>query len=623
MQVINFLIPPTIACIITYLWQRKKISPIFRIAQWLFYTFMIYVIQAFTMIPIERSAPTIVWNGHGGTFLYIRYGSISTVVAYVSGVILGILSIHIQRFYSIKSITADRKNIKRNPLCVLAIHTIVLILLFLTYGYIWGLSIYGNITINEIIFNLNMPLEGISKPLFEDGIRRVILPTLLSFLFFEILVHAPINKSFSFQSNKHNRLWVQILPFRLPFGVALISLTCWFFVLFFCADQSFIITDYIISQMQQSELIEKEYVDPQKVSITFPEKKRNLITIYVESCETTTQDRSHGGLFDINYTPEMTELALEEISFSQSDLLQGAAVAPACGWTISGLVAQTSGLPLKMYVYDDRAGGTDNIMEISTSFMPGATSMGDILHHAGYKNVFMAGSDFSFGGRKQYYLQHGNYEILDYHVAIERGIIPENYYVNWGFEDVKLYDWAKQELLNLSSSDEPFHFAMLTVDTHMPNGYICSICPEIHNEAYGNILSCSSKQLTDFIQWCREQPFYENTTIVVTGDHPSMVKDFYEIEANKHEGTVDRLVYNAFIHSSIDTKRNKNRLFTTLDFFPTTLASIGVQIEGERLGLGTNLFSNVPTLSEVYGYETLFDDLNRASSFYNKEILYP
>ena len=60
-----------------------------------------------------------------------------------------------------------------------------------------------------------------------------------------------------------------------------------------------------------------------------------------------------------------------------------------------------------------------------------------------------------------------------------------------------------------------------------------------------------------------------------------------------------------------------------MDFFPTTLASLGVTIEGERLGLGTNLFSDQATLAEEYGYETMFSELSRTSVFYNNEILYP
>ena len=67
----------------------------------------------------------------------------------------------------------------------------------------------------------------------------------------------------------------------------------------------------------------------------------------------------------------------------------------------------------------------------------------------------------------------------------------------------------------------------------------------------------------------------------------------------------------------------KNRKFTTMDFCPSILAALGVEIEGERIGLGTNLFSDKQTLPEEYGYETMFEELGKKSVFYNKEILYP
>lgn len=38
-----------------------------------------------------------------------------------------------------------------------------------------------------------------------------------------------------------------------------------------------------------------------------------------------------------------------------------------------------------------------------------------------------------------------------------------------------------------------------------------------------------------------------------------------------------------------------------MDLFPTMLASLGVQIEGNRLGLGTNLFSDKKTLMKELG----------------------
>ena len=73
---------------------------------------------------------------------------------------------------------------------------------------------------------------------------------------------------------------------------------------------------------------------------------------------------------------------------------------------------------------------------------------------------------------------------------------------------------------------------------------------------------------------------------------------------------------------SLDTSYDKkhNREATTLDMFPTTLAALGVSIEGDRLGMGTNLFSDEETLAEKLGIEKLNEELMYKSKFY--EVLF-
>jgi len=135
---------------------------------------------------------------------------------------------------------------------------------------------------------------------------------------------------------------------------------------------------------------------------------------------------------------------------------------------------------------------------------------------------------------------------------------------------------------------------------------------------------CASKQLDDFLMWCSEQPFYENTTIVVLGDHESMSSEFFQdVDNAETTGSINRKVYNAFIHAVVEPVKEENRLFTTLDFFPTTLAAMGVKIEGDMLGIGVNLFSDKETLAEKYGYEYLFGELEKGSDFYNEVIMFP
>ena len=57
-----------------------------------------------------------------------------------------------------------------------------------------------------------------------------------------------------------------------------------------------------------------------------------------------------------------------------------------------------------------------------------------------------------------------------------------------------------------------------------------------------------------------------------------------------------------------------------MDLFPTTLASLGVKIEGNRLGLGTNLFSDTPTLMEKLGIEQFNLEVSKRSSYYDDKI---
>lgn len=82
------------------------------------------------------------------------------------------------------------------------------------------------------------------------------------------------------------------------------------------------------------------------------------------------------------------------------------------------------------------------------------------------------------------------------------------------------------------------------------------------------------------------------------------------------EGKYDRRTYTAYINSAVNPVNNMKRTYTTMDNFPTTLAAMGVKIEGNRLGLGTNLFSEELTLMESVGEEELKAELKRNLNFY-------
>lgn len=80
--------------------------------------------------------------------------------------------------------------------------------------------------------------------------------------------------------------------------------------------------------------------------------------------------------------------------------------------------------------------------------------------------------------------------------------------------------------------------------------------------------------------------------------------------------------YISGIGDAINEKPSVNREFTTLDLYPTTLAALGVQIEGNKLGLGVNLYFGEQTLVKQYGKDYLDIELLKDSKLYRKKILY-
>ena len=505
--------------------------------------------------------------------------------------------------------------------------TILLTFILIKNSRPWAVDSFGGVTIDEMIFHLRVPLDGTDTSVIDDYISSVCYPSIFQsikilcilflwqFLFYlERFLRKQLTETvgrqiilqISYSSQKNLCVPAYIFPkFSLRLCSLLISVALAIQIYGVCIDYS--VPEYIHQQLHPSTWIAENYIQPSSALLTYPRTKRNLIYIFLESMESSYSSLDNGGAFEEDLIPELTNLSLQNTHFSNRyGKLGGATQVAGVSWTIAGMFAQTSGLPLKVPV-------DGNSMSDYSAFFPGVTSLGDLLHDAGYHNYLMIGSDATFGGRRNYFSQHGEYEIYDYPWADENQKIPDGYHVFWGFEDSRLLDMAKEKLLDIASQDEPFNFTMLTVDTHFPDGYRCELCQDEHNSDYEDALSCSSRQIYNFVEWIKQQDFYENTTIVISGDHLSMSAEMAEIISPDYK----RTVYNCIINSSVTPIRSDNRTFTTMDMFPTTLAALGIKIDGDRLGLGTNLFSSRKTLSEEIGLSAFNEQIQMRSSFYN------
>ena len=464
----------------------------------------------------------------------------------------------------------------------------------LAFSAKWMFKTWTNLTMDELVYHLTAPLEGTNTDMIKDYCNECAVPVIL--ILGCILFAIAANR-------KHTGILKKIAIVCSAGAVAVTGITVgvtW---------NGLDVSNYMKGQSTYSTFIDDNYVDPSSVNITFPEQKRNLIYIFLESMEMTYADKENGGAFKQNVIPELTQLAQENEDFSgKSNKLNGGYSMPGTTWTMGAMFGQTSGLPLNTSI-------DANGMDTQDSFFQGITTLGDILQNEGYSQTLLIGSEATFGGRKLYFTDHGQYDIMDYDYAHDNGLIPEDYKVWWGYEDEKLFGFAKEKLLELSQQDNPFNLTMLTVDTHFEDGYVCDICPDTFGDnQYANVMACSSRQVKEFVDWVQQQDFAADTTIVISGDHPTMDSDFCEDVDKDYE----RRVYTTYINADAEKQTEKKRKYTIFDDFPTTLSAMGAQIEGDRLGLGTNLFSAKETLSEKEGVTAEYNKMLKKSKLMEK-----
>ena len=469
----------------------------------------------------------------------------------------------------------------------------------------WYVNTYGQIGFDSVLFTLLASLDGTSSDLVRSYFKLAAIPALLCSLVFCLLFLIPVRRQYWVCLRK--KLQLKIYPV-LRRGIALGLGLMLSASLLVKAAVDVELIDFINDIVNRSVIYQEQFKDPAEVSVVFPEEKRNLIYIYLESMETSFFSEKEGGALPYNTIPELYALAEENINFSQNDRVGGFGILSGTTWTAAALVAQTAGIPLKTPI-----GVRNNHYGEDGVFLPGVTSINNILKDNGYRQVLMFGSHASFGGRSVYFGSHGIDEIFDYTTAISDGIIPEGYYVWWGMEDSRLYDYAKQVLPEIATSDEPFAFTMLTADTHHIDGYLCPLCQQDYNEQYENVYRCASRQISDFLAWLQQQDFYQNTTVILVGDHASMDGEYFSRNVSEY---YERRIYNCILNSAIEPVREKNREFTAVDMFPTTLAALGCTIDGDRLGLGTNLFSDRDTLAEELGKKEFDQEISKTSNYY-------
>lgn len=449
-----------------------------------------------------------------------------------------------------------------------------------------------NVDLNAIINTLGNDTAGMNPDIVLGAVAKII-PGILVYLPFVFCASRVKGKNTSICVN--NRMYISGKACSRIVGF--IPLFIILFVLLITAKHIKLV-QFIVNHFRHSEIYEEYYVDPKTVSISGDGDTKNVIILYLESMETTTMNYHEENGTIINCMPNLTQIAKENTNFSHTSGIGGYYNSFGTNFTKAATVATTTGLPIATELVAHEDNSNVNYLEI--------TALGDILDKNDYIQEIMKGSDTSFANTNSYYKKHGNHIIFDLDDFYEKKYVPDGFFEWWGVRDEILFKAAKDEITKLAENGKKFAFSFYTVDMHPSEGYICEICESRFNSKTANVILCTDTQVGDFVDWCKAQEWFDDTVIVIIGDHVRM--DMFMTGGKSID---ERRVYNCIINSSKKPiKSTQNRVVTTEDFFPTILSAMGFDIEGNRLGIGTDLFSDKKTVAEIYGIEKYNEQLS-------------
>lgn len=453
-------------------------------------------------------------------------------------------------------------------------------------GFVWALNTFPLKDANTVLLTLQEPFDDFAYSMVRQYLVATIPQTLAITLVLTVFLYVVLN------STKK-----RLVPVGIYF-IASIALALHYIP---ASDYLHIINNEPEKNASYSKFFVENYVNPDSVKITSPKHKRNLILIYLESLETSFADKEHGGNQDTNLIPEITELAQQNLSFGKNKNHIGGGL---------DAIGSTSTFP-SMH---SRSLGIPNITIYSkTPILHHYKSLYKIIHAHGYKQIFFQGNSGLYKQFKQFAIDQKIDEIYGPDDLIQRlaldtaDLIKKQGYKT--VQDKETFTFAKQILDTIS---EPFTLTFFTIDTHAPSGLYDPDCIKIDDEMNEDerlkaSARCLSRELNKFLDSLKRKPYYDNTSIVVFGDHlfpgSRLVK-----------GATNRRWINFFINASKVPAHGENRLYSDIDMFPTILSSMNFDIEGDRLGFGTDLFSDKKTLIESIGLDSLNKEIRKMSN---------
>lgn len=448
---------------------------------------------------------------------------------------------------------------------------------------LWAAKTFPVTDANAVILTLEMPFDTFAYSMVRKYLASTIPYSLITAILLTVLLYTLL-------SSFKRRLLPITIYFMATVGMFIHDIPI--------MDYIYILNGEAEKASTYSPFFEQNYIHPDSVKITPPDQKRNLILIYLESMENSFSE--------LGLTPEITELAKENINFGKTgDHIGGGYDAIGSNHTFGATATRTMGVPL-VTLYN------------TTPAYKRYKSLYKILDEQKYHQIFFQGNFGLFEQFEDFFIEQSVKEIYGPDDLIERlNLNREEIIQRHGMKTVQDKDafiFAEQILDTIS---EPFTLTFFTIDTHSPNGIYDPDCIKASDESKEDEIlkataRCVSMHLGKFLDFVKTKPYYQNTSIIITGDHLFMGDRVVK-------NNPDRKWIDIFINAAKTPSKGEKRLFTDIDMNPTILSAMGFSIEGDRLGLGTDLFSEKNTLFEDLGADSLNKEIKKLAGHYSYE----
>lgn len=475
----------------------------------------------------------------------------------------------------------DANSLKSRTLFVLRVALISVVGVLLVLGTlllgaaVWVRRTFGKISVEQLL--LHLPGAGGAEVtgaesgyLLSFVLQALVLPlVILAVVLFllNVLRHRRANSSAS--SARASLGWVKFLPgvlavavFAAGTGVSANTVGLAQYVRSQTTTLS--MADYYVAPNVESDVAQahlNEGADP-----------KNLVFIFLESIEDAMADDQ---LFEQNMLEPLQRVTEDWQTIPDYQMFSGG------GWTMAGLVGTSCAVPLRGAGVGENDINSNEIGSGADEFMPGAVCLGDVLKAEGYQNVFLGGADAAFASKGKFLSSHGYDEVRDLSTWVTAG---ETEFSDWGLSDRRLMDHAKEEVVRLHESGQPFNLTMLTLDSHEPT-HLYDYCVQTTEDALESAIRCSMEQVAGFIQFMDELGYLDDTVVVLSGDHPKMVGEAF-VSLGALSTVEDRSIFNRIW--SPDGVPETRAGADQLSMLATTLDVLGVGRKDHRAGVGVS-----------------------------------